>query len=75
MWITNVVTASFWLLLHNSEAVDPKLIEWLKHEIDAIFGVGPTTIVIVLGSLMLAFPIGLMVLVRRRTRRTRAKRS
>lgn len=75
MWITNIVTASFGLLLHNSEAVDPILIEWIKHKIDEIFGVGAVPIVIVLGALMLVFPIGLMVLVWRRARRARGERS
>jgi|AP45_3_1055517.scaffolds.fasta_scaffold319480_1 hypothetical protein len=74
MWTTNIVTASFGLLLHNSEAVDPVLIEWIKHKIDEIFGVSAMPIVIVLGALMLVFPIGLMALVWRRARRARGRR-
>jgi hypothetical protein len=71
MWFMNTVTSLPALLLHHSESVDPTLVEWIKDEIDAIFGVSPTTIVVVLGAVTLAFPIGLMVLALRRARKMR----
>jgi len=41
------------------------LIDWIRHEIDAILGVEPATIVLVLGALIVAFPVVLMLLARR----------
>lgn len=52
----------FGLLLHHSESVDPTLIDWIRHEIDAIFGLEPSTIVLVLGAVIIAFPVALMAL-------------
>ena len=69
------VAEAYRLLLHNVESVDPTMIEWVKHEIDDILGVGPTAIVVVLGALMLAFPSGLLVMARRRVRKMRGERS
>ena len=63
------------LLLHHSEYIDPTLVDWIRHEIDEIFGLGPTTIVVVLGAVTLVFPIGLMALALRRARRARGGRS
>lgn len=57
--------SGFGLLLHHSESIDPTLIDWIRHEIDAILGVEPGTIVLVLGALIVAFPVVLMVLARR----------
>jgi hypothetical protein len=55
-------------LLHHSEAVDPTLIDWIRHEIDAILGLDPTTIVIALGAVIVVFPVVLMALARRQRR-------
>jgi hypothetical protein len=55
----------FGLLLHHSEAVDPTLIDWIRHEIDAILGLAPSTIVLVLGAVIVTFPVALMLLARR----------
>lgn len=55
----------FGFLLHHGEAVDPTLIDWIRHEIDAVVGAGPVTIVVVLGAAIVAFPIGLALLARR----------
>lgn len=75
MGIMNALASPFRLLLHHSEYIDPTLVEWIKHEIDDIFGLSPTTIVVILGALTLVFPIGLMVLARRRIRKMRTGRS
>ena len=55
----------FGLLLHHSESIDPELMDWIRHEIDAILGLEPVTIVIVLGAVIVAFPLLLAVLVKR----------
>ena len=53
------------LLLHHSDAIDPTLIDWIRHEIDSTLGLEPSTIVLVLGALIVAFPVALMALARR----------
>jgi hypothetical protein len=68
------LTSSFELLLHHSEYIDPTLVDWIKHEIDDIFGLGPATIVVVLGLVTLAFPVGLLLLAWRRARSARGER-
>ncbi len=54
---------------HHSESIDPTLLEWLLHQIDAILGLGPLAVVVVLGLVMLAFPLALAGIVLRRQRR------
>ena len=57
--------SGFGFLLHHSEAIDPTLIDWIRHEIDSILGVEPSVIVLVLGAVIVAFPVVLMTLARR----------
>ena len=45
--------------LHHSEAIDPTLVEWIRHKIDDILGLEPATIVAILGVAIVAFPIWL----------------
>lgn len=57
------------VLLHHSEPADPTLLAWIRERIDAILGLGPAAIVLILGALIVAFPVGLgvrVVLQRRR---------
>ena len=75
MGIPEALVSSLGLLLHHSESVNPTMVEWIKDKIDEIFGLGPATIVVVLGLVTLAFPIGLMALALRRSRRMRTKGS
>jgi hypothetical protein len=56
----------FHVVLHHGEAIDPTLIDWLRHKIDDIVGVGPVPIVMVLGVVIVAFPIVLAILAARR---------
>lgn len=56
-------------LLHHGEAVDPTLIDWIRHKIDDILGVGPGVIVFALALGVVAFPVVLVVLAVRRRRR------
>jgi hypothetical protein len=53
-------------VLHHSESIDPTLLDWIRHEIDSVLGLGPVTIVAVLGALIVAFPVTLMLAARRR---------
>ena len=48
-------------LLHHTEPADPTLLQWIRERIDAVLGLGPAPIVLVLGALIAAFPIALGV--------------
>ena len=54
----------FGLLLHLGGSIDPTLIGWIRHEIVSILGVEPSMIVLVLGAVIVAFPVVLMTLAR-----------
>ena len=56
------------VLLHHSEPADPTLLRWIRDRIDAILGLGPAAIVLILGALIVAFPValGVWVLIQRR---------
>ncbi len=56
----------FHFVLHHGESIDPTLIHWIRIKIDEIVGVGPVPIVLVLGALIVAFPIVLATLAARR---------
>lgn len=62
-------------LLHHSEAIDPTLIEWIRHEIDDITGLEPGSIATILGLVILAFPVWLGVSAALRQRRDRSRAS
>lgn len=52
--------AWFTTILHHAEAIDPDLVERIRHEIDAITGFAPSTIVLVIGVLIVLFPVLLL---------------
>ena len=56
------------VLLHHSEPADPMLLAWIRERIDAILGLEPATIVLILGALIVAFPValGASVVIQRR---------
>ena len=56
------------ILAHHSEAVDPTLVEWIRHQIDRVVGLEPAAIVTLLGILIVLFPLALMFLAWRRRR-------
>ena len=58
------------VLLHHAEPADPTLLHWIREQIDAVFGLGPATIVLILGALIVAFPVALGVWVLMQRRRT-----
>lgn len=65
------------IVAHHSEAVDPTLIEWIRHEVDRITGLDSDVSVLILGSLIVLFPVVLLLLVwrQRRSVETRARTS
>ena len=58
------------ILAHQSEAGHPELMDWIKHQLDAVVGLGPLAFLILLGLIILAIPAAvlLMYLVQRRDR-------
>lgn len=59
------------VILHHAEAIDPDLVEWIQHRIDAITGLEPSALVLGLTLVIVAFPIfvSVMFLLRRRALR------
>jgi len=49
-------------LLHHAEAVDPDLVDRIRHQIDASTGFEPSTIVLLIGVLIVLFPAILLSL-------------
>ncbi len=60
---------AFEAVLHHSEAIDPTLMDWIRHKIDDIVGLEPVTIAIVLGAVLATFPIVLGLFALRARRR------
>ena len=50
------------VLVHQSEAGHPELLDWIKHQLDSIFGLGPVAVVILLGLIMLAIPAAVLLM-------------
>lgn len=48
-------------LAHHSEPGDPELLEWIRHQIDGVLGMGPVHIAVLFGSLILVIPVGIGV--------------
>ena len=48
------------VLGHHSEPGDPVLFDWLLHLFSNIVNLGPLAVVIVLGVIIIAIPIGIM---------------
>ena len=48
------------ILAHHSEPGDPILFDWIRHQIDAILGLGPMAIVVVLGFVVAAIPLAIV---------------
>ncbi|MCH7969601.1 MAG: hypothetical protein IH960_00990 [Chloroflexi bacterium] len=53
-------------LLHHSEPIDPTLWEWLSAKIDHVLGLSPGVMILILGTLIVLFPIVVMVVAVRR---------
>lgn len=50
------------LLVHQQEAGDPELLEWIKHQFESVIGLGPGTIVVVLGMVIALIPVAILLL-------------
>ena len=50
------------LLAHQSEAGHPELLDWIKHQLDSVVGLGPLAFVILLGLIMLAIPAAVVLM-------------
>ncbi len=55
-------------LLHNAEPIDPNLWAWLSDKIDHVLGLSPGVVISILGTLIVLFPIVVMVIAVRRRR-------
>jgi hypothetical protein len=62
------MSSVFLSVLHQGEAIDPTLIEWIQHKISELVGLGPGAIALGLGVVIVAVPIGLGVAAVRRRR-------
>jgi 4-amino-4-deoxy-L-arabinose transferase-like glycosyltransferase len=63
------------ILAHHSEPGDPVLLEWIRHQIDAILGLGPGAIVLALGLVIIAIPLAILaVFLAQRARQSRTDR-
>ena len=55
----------FWTLLsalaHHGEHADPTLMGWIKNLLDAVFGLGPWPVVLLLGLVIVLAPISVVV--------------
>ncbi len=61
------------ILAHHSEAADPALVAWIKHQLDSMLGLGPLAMVIALGAVILLIPSVIMfVYLVQRLRRDRS---
>ena len=47
-------------LAHHGEPGDPILLAWIKDQIDSVIGLGDLAIVVILGAVVVAIPIGIL---------------
>lgn len=48
-------------LAHHGEPGDPVLLGWIQDQIDAIIGLGDLAMVVILGAVVVAIPIGILL--------------
>lgn len=60
-------------VLHHAESVDPDLIDWIRHQIDAVTGLDALALVVLLAIVVIGFPVGLAVFAIRRRRTTESQ--
>ena len=48
-------------LAHHGEPGDPVLLGWIQDQINAIIGLGDLAIVVILGAVVIAIPIGILI--------------
>ena len=49
-----------WAPAHHGEPGDPVLLEWIKHQIDAMVGLGDWAMVAISAAIVVAIPIGIL---------------
>ena len=49
-----------WVPAHHGEPGDPVLLEWIKHQIDAMSGLGDWALVAISAAIVVAIPIGIL---------------
>ena len=49
-----------WVPAHHGEPGDPVLMEWIKHQIDVMLGLGDWALVAISASVVVAIPIGIL---------------
>ncbi len=69
------MSATARILAHHSESVDPTLIDWIKDQIDSVIGLDAGAIVLLLGLLLVLFPVVLLTIVWRQRRRMAQRQS
>ncbi len=47
-------------LAHHGDPGDPVLMEWIKHQIDAMIGLEDWAMVVILGVVIVAIPVGII---------------
>jgi len=55
LWAT-LLSVSF----HHGEVADPTLLEWIKTRLDDLLNLGPWAVVIILGIVIAAIPVGVV---------------
>ena len=48
------------VLAHHPESGNPELLEWIKHQLDAMIGLEPWVIVALMALLMVSIPVAIM---------------
>ena len=69
------MTSALRILLHHTESANPTLVRWIRETIDHMLGLGPQTIVLVLGVAIVVFPLALLWMASRRRKATREQSS
>jgi len=47
--------------MHHGEPADPTLLEWIRVRIEELVSFGPLTIVLLIGAVIVALPVGLLI--------------
>ena len=46
--------------LHHEAPVDPTLMEWIREQMNNVFGLGPEMMVVISGLMVLAIPVAIL---------------
>ena len=55
-------TGLYSIAAHHGEAADPRLLGWIKHALDQMLGLGPWTVVVGLGFIIVAIPVAVVAI-------------